>query len=224
MKHNSESAIIESWKKNVNPWIRAVRKHEIESRRLVTNKAIIDAILSLSPKNVIDIGCGEGWLVRELVSNNVDALGIDVIPEFVESANSEKKGRYRVLSYDELSSKAIGEHFDAIVCNFSLFGLESVEKVFRSAIELLNPNGSLVIQTLHPSNYQGEVHRSGGWVEGSWSGFSNEFSDPTPWYYRPLEGWIGLFCDSGFNSPEVIEPAHPATGKPASVIFIGMRC
>lgn len=221
MSYDPESKIINSWKKNVDPWIRAVRDHEIETRQLVTNKAIVDAILYLSPKSVIDIGCGEGWLVRELVGRGVNTLGIDVIREFVESAKKENSGRYRVLNYDELSYQTLGERFDMIVCNFSLFGSKSVESVFHSTAEVLNPNGVLVIQTLHPDNHPGEVSASEGWVEGSWSGFSREFCDPAPWYYRPLESWIKLFTDSGFEMPKIIEPANPITGKPASIIFVG---
>ena len=62
----SDQKIIDSWKSNALPWVIAVRTNEIESRLLVTNKAIIDAVLAQAPKTVLDVGCGEGWLIREL--------------------------------------------------------------------------------------------------------------------------------------------------------------
>ena len=40
----SDAKIIDSWHKNAAPWTAAVRDNQIESRRLVTNQAIVDAI------------------------------------------------------------------------------------------------------------------------------------------------------------------------------------
>jgi len=45
MKKFSDQKIIESWESNVDPWVSAIRKNKIESRCLITNKAIIDAIV-----------------------------------------------------------------------------------------------------------------------------------------------------------------------------------
>lgn len=62
----SDAHIIDSWRKNVESWTSAVRERRIDSRRLATDQAIIDATLSRSPHSVLDLGCGEGWLVRAL--------------------------------------------------------------------------------------------------------------------------------------------------------------
>lgn len=66
MNELSELKIVESWHINAAAWVAAIREGVIESRLLVTNKAIIDAAIERSPKTVLDTGCGEGWLVREL--------------------------------------------------------------------------------------------------------------------------------------------------------------
>ncbi|MDH5545485.1 MAG: class I SAM-dependent methyltransferase [Gammaproteobacteria bacterium] len=221
MKNDPELKIVESWKRNASPWIRAVRENEIDSRILVTNKAIVDAVLSQSPKKVLDIGCGEGWLVRTLSENGIDVLGVDVVSEFIESAKLYNVGRYQLLGYDQLSSHSLGEKFDVLVCNFSLFGLESVEGIFRSAKNLLQPGGSLTIQTLHPKTILAEKEAVEGWAEGSWSGFSSEFCDPAPWYRRSIGNWIELFIAFGFEEPEIIEPVNPKTENFASIVFIG---
>jgi hypothetical protein len=65
MKILSDKKVIDSWGKNASPWTAAVRERQVESRELVTNRAIIDATLSRSPQAVLDIGCGEGWLSRQ---------------------------------------------------------------------------------------------------------------------------------------------------------------
>ncbi len=47
-------------------WINIIDNNGIESRRLVTNKAIIDAVCKYNPFSVLDIGCGEGWLAKRI--------------------------------------------------------------------------------------------------------------------------------------------------------------
>jgi hypothetical protein len=60
-----------------------------------------------------------------------------------------------------------------------------------------------------------------GWREGSWAGFSTDFTDPPPWYFRTLASWVSLFLDSGLRITSLREPVHPETGKPVSLILMG---
>ena len=216
----SDARIVDSWRKNASPWTTAVRENQIASRGLVTNKAIVDAVLSRSPRTVLDIGCGEGWLARALAEHGVSAVGVDVVPALIEQARKAGGGEFRISSYEDIAAGRLDVRVDLVVANFSLIGKESVEGVIRRAPSLLNSRGSLVIQTLHPVASCGDESYADGWRTGSWAGFSEEFSDPAPWYFRTMESWETLLADSGFRILETREPVHPETGKPASVIFI----
>ena len=216
----SDERIVDSWRKNASPWTIAVRENQIASRTLVTNRAIVDAVLSRSPRTVLDIGCGEGWLARALAEHGVSAVGVDVVPALIEQARKAGGGEFRISSYEDIAAGRLDVSVDLVVANFSLIGKESVEGVVRRAPSLLNSGGSLVIQTLHPVASCGDESYADGWRTGSWAGFSEEFSDPAPWYFRTMESWESLLADSGFRILEAREPAHPETGKPASVIFI----
>lgn len=48
--------------------------------------------------NVLDIGCGEGFLVGELLNIGVDAHGVDVSSVVIERANQRYRGRFRSAS------------------------------------------------------------------------------------------------------------------------------
>ncbi len=201
----SDAKIVESWGINASPWTAAVRERRIESRTQITDQAIIDAIVSRVPRSVLDIGCGEGWLVRELSARNIDGLGIDVVPKLVEEARRAGGGEFRTLSYEEITAGKLKVSVDVVVCNFALLGKESVEGLFKTVPSLLNSRGAFVVQTLHPVMACGDLPYRDGWREGSWAGFSNDFSNPAPWYFRTLESWIKLFVDNGFQLREVRE-------------------
>jgi 2-polyprenyl-3-methyl-5-hydroxy-6-metoxy-1,4-benzoquinol methylase len=217
----SDAKIVESWRINALPWTAAVREGQIESRKQTTDQAIIDAVISRLPRSVLDIGCGEGWLVRELAARKMQVVGTDVVQKLVEEARRAGGGDFRMLSYEEIATGKLNVSVDAVVCNFALLGKESVEGVFGAVPSLLNSHGTFVVQTLHPVIACGDLPYRDGWREGSWAGFSTDFSNPAPWYFRTLESWVKLFVDSGFRLREVREPLHPKTQKPASMIFVG---
>lgn len=217
----SDRKIIDSWHKNARPWIIAVREGHISSRKLVTDRAIVDTVVERCPKNVLDLGCGEGWLARALSARGIEVLGVDVVPELIEQARAAGGGRFEVLSYEAIAAGKLNQKFDAVVSNFALLGNESVLGLFGKMRSLLNPKGSFIVQTIHPLIDCGEYQYEDGWRSGSWDGFSDDFEDPAPWYFRTLGSWVRLYSEHGFTLDQIREPLHPQTGKPASAIFIG---
>ena len=216
----SDDRVLEAWQQNARPWTDAVRDEKIASRKLVTNQSIVDAVLSKAPATALDIGCGEGWLSRALSDEGIEVVGVDAIPELIEQAKRAGGGEFRVMSYEDIAGGQLRETFDAVVANFALIGKDSVDRLIARVPELLNDDGSLIIQTLHPVVASGDLPYEDGWREGSWAGIDGDFAAPAPWYFRTLETWVELLSDSGLDAIEVLEPIHPETGAPASVIFI----
>lgn len=214
-----DASIIASWKRNADPWVAAVRNEEIESRTLVTNAAILDTVRAHAPQTALDLGCGEGWLLRALPE--VRMVGVDAIDRLVESARTAGGGEFRLLSYEEIAGGQLQLAVDLAVCNFSLIGKEAVDGLFRAAPSYLRRGGHLVVQTVHPVIACGEQAYVDGWREGSWAGFNSGFQDAPPWYFRTLSSWIALFETNGLRVREMREPLHPRTGKPASLILVG---
>ncbi|MEO0537873.1 MAG: class I SAM-dependent methyltransferase [Cyanobacteria bacterium P01_A01_bin.123] len=216
----SDQKIIESWCKNVDPWTAAVRQGQIPSRKLVTNQAIVDAIASQAPRSVLDIGCGEGWLVRELTARGMIATGIDGVPGLIEQAQQWGQGEFKVVTYEAIGQGHFTTAVDVAVCNFSLIGKDAVDGVIGAVGDLLTPNGVVIVQTLHPVVACGELPYQDGWRSGAWIGLGDDFCDPAPWYFRTLASWLQLFVRSGLRLIDLREPIHPQTQRPASVIFI----
>ncbi len=226
-----DKQILESWQKNVSPWVDAIQHKQIESRVLVTDKAIIETVISLSGNNapdnnasgksVLDIGCGEGWLTRALITSGLSVTGIDAVQGLVDKAKALGEGDFHVLEYEQFSDRTIPQQYDIAVCNFSLIGNESVEHLFSVLPSILNKGGTFIIQTLNPYISCGDAPYVDGWREGSWNGFSHDFCDPAPWYFRTIASWLQLFINNGFVLKAFKEPIDSSTGKPASLILVG---
>ncbi len=218
---NNEQKIIDSWHANAGNWIDIIDNNGIESRRLVTNKAIVDAVCKSKPSSVLDVGCGEGWLLKELNEKGIAVTGVDVIPELVEKAKSKVDGNFFVASYEDICLNKISfpKLFDTIVINFALIGKESTENLLSYLPDLLISSGKLFIQTLHPGSRKSINDYKSGWKEGSWDGLGEQFSMPYQWYFRTMEDWLFLLKKSGFTKIDSTEIKHPQSGKPLSVIF-----
>ena len=212
--------IIESWIANADNWIAAIDNTEIESRKLSTNKAIVETVLSYPLNTILDIGCGEGWLTRELRKNGKQSYGVDAVPALIENAIAKDGNYYSVHSYKELSGgvKLMLTSFDASVMNFCLIDKEDTDSLIKSLHHYLTKDGLVFIQTLHPAAVTDNY--ISGWKEGSWNGMKRDFTKPYQWYFRTLGDWIELFSAAGLKVVAVKEPIHPDTKKPLSIIFI----
>jgi 2-polyprenyl-3-methyl-5-hydroxy-6-metoxy-1,4-benzoquinol methylase len=214
-----ENGILRSWHENADAWTQAVREGHIESRRLVTDQSILDAVLEGRPRSVLDLGCGEGWLVRALAAKGVQAIGVDAVPELIHRAR-QGGGDFRIASYENIIDEQLSLRVDVLVCNFALLGKESVERLIACLPQMLEEDGRLIVQTVHPLAACGEHAYVDGWRQENWAGFCAAFPAHAPWYFRTLSSWIALFAASGWRLTEMREPLHPGTGRPASVLFI----
>jgi len=220
MAIDPEAAILATWQQNLDCWTMAVRQQQIESRRQVTDTAIVEAVLACPGESVLDLGCGEGWLTRSLTTHGKQVLGVDAVAGLVQRSQELGGGTFLQMDYEAVASSDLQRSFDLVVCNFSLFGKASVERLLGAIPKLLNPGGSLVIQTLHPRAVCGDLPYAEGWRQGSWDGFNEAFVDPAPWYFRTVESWVALLKRSGFKVVEQEASRYPQDGAVASLISI----
>lgn len=196
-----------------------MRERHIGSRVRVTDAAVIDAVMAYAPRTAIDLGCGEGWLVRALAERGVNMLGVDAEPTLIEAARAAGGGRFEAFSYADIVAGRLAQRANVVIANFALLGAEGVDEVLRAAVGLLEPGGTLIVQTVHPWVVCGDGPYVDGWREERWEGFGIAFDAPSPWYFRTLEGWLELFRHAGVTLQRLREPVDPQSGRPASIIF-----
>ncbi len=209
-----------SWQANAVPWTNAVRKRAIASRRLGTDEAILQAIRERRPRTLLDVGCGEGWLVRAVANEGVDATGIDASDLLIEHARAEGGGRFEVCSYDEVTEnpEVVPSEYDVVVLNFALFEEDS-RPLLRALGTRLSARGVLIIQTKHPWSDTGTGHYEDGWRTEKFADMEG-FTEPMPWYFRTLASWVDLLNNSRYRIEQLREPAHPEFQLPMSLILV----
>lgn len=214
-----ETTLLQSWQHNAQAWIDAVRGGAIDSRVQVTDRAILLAILGRQPERVLDLGCGEGWLLRVLTERGISAVGVDGDATLVEAARAAGTAPVHLATYEQLveSSVDIGQGYDLICANFALLH-QDIIPLLAAMHALLAPGGALVIQTLHPwvaaaGDYQD------GWREETFAGFQGQWQ-PMPWYMRTLSSWINALDMAGLRLASLQEPQHPQSAMPQSLLLV----
>ncbi|EJL03272.1 MULTISPECIES: bifunctional 2-polyprenyl-6-hydroxyphenol methylase/3-demethylubiquinol 3-O-methyltransferase UbiG [Pseudomonas] len=214
-----ESALVQSWQHNAQSWIEAVRTGALESRVKVTDQAILLAVLSRQPERVLDLGCGEGWLLRALAERAIEAVGVDGDATLVDAARAAGSSQVYVANYDELAQAKVdvGRDYNLICANFALLH-QDIIPLLAAMNALLSPGGALVIQTLHPwsaaaGNYQD------GWREETFAEFQGQWQ-PMPWYFRTLSSWLNALEMAGFRLAGLQEPQHPQSPVPQSLLLV----
>ena len=147
---SADDRIASSWTANADAWTTVVRDGLIPSRRAGTDMAIVSAVLPLAPGPILDVGCGEGWLVRELAVRGITATGLDVSAPLIERARELGGGTFDVATYDQLEREptlAPGP-WRGIVCNFALLA-EPVHPLLGALRQRLAPGGAVLVQTVH---------------------------------------------------------------------------
>ncbi len=212
--------VLACWQQSADHWRQLITHNRLASRA-ITNPAIEQAILDYQPATVLDLGCGEGWLARRLAAHGITITATDAVRSLIENARQQDpRSQYYCLEYAALPGPLAGQQFDLAVCNFSLFGDDSVRSLLATLDDLTAPTGYLLIQTLHPlSACQGDYRE--GWRDSQWQGLDEQgqaLGEAPPWYFRPMAGWLDLLQQHG-KIVRIEEPLDPQSQLPLSVIF-----
>jgi len=216
---NPEDTVLHSWQHNAQAWIDAVRSGAIESRRQVTDQAILLAILGRQPERVLDLGCGEGWLLRALADRGIEAAGVDGDQTLVAAARAAGSAQVHLASYAQLAEGDVnvGRDYDLICANFALLH-QDIIALLAALKGLLAPGGALVIQTLHPWSVAAGDYQD-GWREESFAGFAGAWR-PMPWYFRTLASWLNALDMAGLRLVCLQEPQHPQSAVPQALLIV----
>ena len=198
----SESDSNEKLRVEFNRWAEAGRGEGMEEDHLPITLPVLD-LMRLSPDdNILDVGCGAGWLAR-LLSERVPegrVVGVDVSDEMVRRARRNyvalDNTMFVIGSADEIPWGA--NFFTRAISVESAYYWPDPSRALREILRVLREGGSAWVLI----NYYRDNPHCHQWAE--------QFA--TPAHLLSAEGWATLFRDAGFT-----EIAHRRIPDPTPV-------
>lgn len=120
---------------------------------------VIDLCEPIANKNILDIGCGEGYVGRELINRGAQYVhGIDISSEMINQALIQKNELHLTNAFYETGDirdfdVSESEQYDLVLAMFMFNYLNVVETIstMKKAYQLLKLGGYFVFAVPHPS-------------------------------------------------------------------------
>jgi SAM-dependent methyltransferase len=184
----SESASNEIVREEFNRWAEAGRGEGMEEGHLPITLPVLDRMQMAPDDNVIDLGCGAGWLARLLAERLPEGrvVGVDVSDEMIRHARRNyvdvENAMFVVGGADEIPWDA--NFFTRAISVESAYYWPDPPRGLREVFRVLREGGSAWILI----NYYRENPHSHQWAD--------QFKIPA--HLLSAEQWAAMLRDAGF--------------------------
>ena len=156
---------LNTWQENADFWVQIIRGNHDRYRTGLTNAAVLNAIGPASGLQILDAGCGEGYMARDLASQGADVLGVDLSANLIQAASAlsttdAASPRFRVADVTGLDDA--DSSYDLVLCNDLMNDLPDPRGPIAESARVLKPDGRIVILMLHPCFYNDRASRADG--------------------------------------------------------------
>ncbi|MEW4982679.1 MAG: bifunctional 2-polyprenyl-6-hydroxyphenol methylase/3-demethylubiquinol 3-O-methyltransferase UbiG [Cycloclasticus sp.] len=129
--------------------------HQINPLRL----NLVDKLVSLSGKDVLDVGCGGGILSEAMAVKGAKVTGVDLGKELLDVADLHSLDSGVAVNYQHISVENLAEqqpgHFDCVTCMEMLEHVPDPVAIIEACSTLVKEGGYVFLSTLNrnPKSY-----------------------------------------------------------------------
>ncbi len=128
-------------RKTFDEWAINGRAELMEKEHGKNVSKFLDKIVFDKPFTFLDVGCGNGWVVRKIASNPKckKAVGIDKSKKMIQQSKKNKKNSTEEFLHTNVESLKYKGKFDYIFSMESLYYADSIEVALKKIFKLLKP-------------------------------------------------------------------------------------
>lgn len=195
------------------------------SRRYVLNPVLFDLLGSVRSKQILDAGCGTGYLCRMLAQRGAQVTGVEpATTMFNYAVGRENADRYGIsyVQQDLSELSRYNHNFDIVVSNMVLMDIPDYQSAMRNCIAALKNGGQFIFSLSHPcfdevdppglkSGYQAK-----GYIRVE--EYFDEFEIKQTYgvaIHRPLSAYVNFLIRNGCILRNMIEPTLSPEGLAA---------
>jgi SAM-dependent methyltransferase len=198
--------------------------------RTLVDPTLLKIIGKCRGKEVLDLGCGNGYLSRRLANGGAKVTAVDSSSRMLRNAKAHdcknSLGIRYVRSDAGMLNGIPSAKFDLVFANMSLMDIEDAEGAIKEVGRVLKRGGRFVVSISHPCF---DVMSNSCWVmEKSVNrppvvfrkvtGYRRPFFGDVPWdlgkgqrmytrsYHRPLNWYARTLCSQGLAITALEEP------------------
>ena len=129
-------------------WAKTGRAEEMEKGHGTTVNKFLDKLIFDKPFTFLDIGCGNGWVIRKISqsSNCIKAIGIDKSRVMIKKAIEKKISKNEFYFTTDLESWRYTGKFDIIFSMESLYYSVPMEPALKKVYRLLKKTEFFIVE------------------------------------------------------------------------------
>ena len=174
-----------------------------------------DSLGEIRGLQVLDLGCGTGWLSQQLHQAGAQVLGVDGSRELLQSAR-QSFPHIEFIEHDlSLGLPPLDRKFRRIVSNMVLMDIADLGPLMRDARQVLEPGGKLIWTMQHPCFFNIKSERD---ADGQLFKKLRGYLRPEVWrmegfgghnhYHRSLTFYFDLLRENRMAVTRLFEPPH----------------
>lgn len=214
-REGASGSLSAAWEAEAERWVAWARTPGHDSYWLF-HRDVFRKLLPPPPAKVLDVGCGEGRLPRDMKAWGYDVIAVDASATLIGYAReADPAGEYLVADAADLPFE--DSSFDLVTAFMTLHDIEDAETAVREAARVLRAGGSLCLAVIHPFASSGlfesrepdarfviegsylETRRYSDTVERD--GLAITFNSR----HRPFEAYIEMLSQAGLRVERVVE-------------------
>ena len=136
-------------RKTFDSWAQNGRAELMEIEHGKNVLKFLDSISFDKPFTFLDVGCGNGWVVRKMLQekNCRKSVGIDKSKKMINQAKKNKENKNGEFIHTDIESMKYNGKFDFIFSMESIYYADSIEVALKKIYKLLKPGGKFFCGT-----------------------------------------------------------------------------